>query len=167
MGPSLDDATLAQSLPTRKWRPDNRAASLIAMAEQQFYVGIHGAIASRGRILVLKRAPMMIYRPNSWDLPGGHIALGESFEDCLLREVKEETALDVAIDRLLGLHSMVSEPYLQALYSCKLTVFQSVKLRPDEHVEHRWVTLDELASLDLIPYLASILKHGMLSYVKG
>ncbi len=136
------------------------------MAEQQFYVGVHGVIASRGRMLVLKRAPVMAYRPGNWDLPGGHLALGESFEDCLLREVKEETALDVAIDRLLGFHSMVSEPYLQAIYACRLTVFQSVKLRADEHVEHRWVTLDELASLELIPYLAAILKRGMLSHVK-
>jgi 8-oxo-dGTP diphosphatase len=136
------------------------------MAEQQFFVGIHAVIANRGRILVLKRAPVMSYRPGSWDLPGGHIALGESFENCLLREVKEETALDVAIDRLLGLHSMVSEPYLQALYACRLTVFQNVKLRPDEHVEHRWVAPAELASLELIPYLESILKRGMLSHVK-
>ncbi|MGH7925542.1 MAG: NUDIX domain-containing protein [Candidatus Binatus sp.] len=136
------------------------------MAEQRFFVGIHGVIAGRGRMLVLKRAPAMAYRPGRWDLPGGHIALGESFEDCLLREVKEETALDVAIDRLLGLHSMVSEPYLQALYSCRLRVFQNVKLRPDEHVEHRWVTPAELANLDLIPYLAAILKRGMLSYLK-
>ncbi len=136
------------------------------MAEQQFYVGVHAVIASRGRMLVLKRAPMMTYRPGSWDLPGGHLALGEGFEDCLLREVKEETALDVAIDHALGLHSMVSEPYLQAFYACRLTVFQSVKLRPDEHVEHRWVTQAELASLELIPYLAAIVKRGMLSYVK-
>jgi 8-oxo-dGTP diphosphatase len=136
------------------------------MAEQQFYVGVHGVIASRGRMLVLKRAPVMAYRPGNWDLPGGHLALGESFDDCLLREVKEETALDVAIDRMLGFHSMVSEPYLQAIYACRLTVFQTVKLRADEHVEHRWVTLDELASLELIPYLAAILKRGMLSHVK-
>ena len=136
------------------------------MAEQQFYVGIHGVIASRGRILVLKRAPSMPYRPGSWDLPGGHLALGENFEDCLLREVKEETGLDVAIDRLLGLHSMFSEPYLQALYSCRLTVFRNVRLRPDEHVEHRWVAPAELASLEMIPYLAAIAKRGMLGYVK-
>lgn len=136
------------------------------MAEQQFYVGIHGAIGSRGRMLVLKRAPAMNYRAGSWDLPGGHLTLGESFENCLLREVKEETALDVAIDRMLGLHSMVSEPYLQAIYACRLTVFQNVQLRPDEHVEYRWVTLDELTRLELIPYLAAILKLGMLSYVK-
>jgi uncharacterized membrane protein len=61
---------------------------------------------------------------------------------------------------------MVSEPYLQALYSCRLTVFKNVQLRPDEHVEHRWATPAELASLELIPYLAAILKRGMLSHVK-
>ena len=140
---------------------------MIAMAEQQFYVGIHGVIANRGRILVLRRAPGMPYRPGSWDLPGGHLALGESFEDCLIREVKEETGLDVSIERMLGMHSMFSEPYLQALYACRLTVFQNLQLRPDEHVEHRWVTLVEMEGLELIPYLESILKRRMLDYAKG
>ncbi len=137
------------------------------MAEQQFYVGIHAAIANRGRLLVLKRAPRMRYRPGSWDLPGGHLEVGEDFEQCLRREVKEETALDVAIDRLLGLHSMIDEPYLQAIYACRLTVFQTVQLAPHEHVEHRWVTLAELQMLDSIPYLSRILKQGMLDFVKA
>jgi 8-oxo-dGTP diphosphatase len=137
------------------------------MAEQQFYVGIHGVIANRGRILVLMRAPGMPYRPGSWDLPGGHLAFGESFEDCLIREVREETALDISIERMLGLHSMISEPYLQALYACRLKVFQSLQLRPEEHVEHRWVTPAEMERLELIPYLAAILKRGMLNYVTG
>ena len=141
--------------------------SLVRVAEQQFYVGIHGVIANRGRILVLRRAAGMSYRPGSWDLPGGHLALGESFEDCLIREVKEETGLDVSIERMLGMHSMLSEPYLQALYACRLRVFQGVQLRADEHVEYRWVTVGEMKGLELIPYLASILTRGMLSYVKG
>ena len=136
------------------------------MAEQQFYVGIHGVIANRGRLLVLKRAPTMPYRPGSWDLPGGHLATGESTEECLLREVKEETALDVAIDRFLGIHTMRTEPYLQAIYACRLTVFQSIALRPNEHVEYCWLTPFELESFELIPYLAEILKRGLLAHVK-
>jgi hypothetical protein len=64
---------------------------------------------------------------------------------------------------MLGVHSMLSEPYLQALYACRLKVFQSVQLRPDEHVEYRWVTVVEMEQLELIPYLRSILKGGMLS----
>jgi 8-oxo-dGTP diphosphatase len=136
------------------------------MAEVQFYVGVHGVIANRGRLLVLKRSDVMKYRPRTWDLPGGHLALGESSEEGLLREIKEETSLDVTIDRLLGLHNMVDEPYLQAIYACRLSLYQSLKLRPDEHVEARWVTPAELAEMELIPYLARVLKRGMLSLVK-
>jgi len=65
------------------------------------------------------------------------------------------------------MHSMFSEPYLQALYACRLRVFQNLQLRPDEHVEHRWVTLVEMEGLELIPYLESILKRRMLDYAKG
>ena len=133
--------------------------------ETQFFVGIHGVISNRGRVLVLRRAERMPYRPGSWDLPGGHLALGENFEACLLREVKEETGLDVTIERLLGLHKIDAEPYLQAVYACRLSVYQPIKLRPDEHVESRWVSRDEIAALDLIPYLSAILKRGLLNQV--
>ena len=36
-----------------------------------------------------------------WSLPGGTLEMGETLGDCLVREVKEETGLDVALDRLL------------------------------------------------------------------
>lgn len=136
------------------------------MAEVQFYVGVHGVIANRGRLLVLKRSDVMPYRPGSWDLPGGHLALGESTEEGLLREIREETALDVTIDRLLGLHNMIDEPYMQAIYACRLNVYQSLKLRPNEHAEARWVTPAELEAMELIPYLERVLKRGMLGHVK-
>jgi 8-oxo-dGTP diphosphatase len=74
--------------------------------ETQFFVGVHGVIANRGRILALKSAPRMIYQPGAWDLPGGHLRVSEGFEPCLLREIREETGLDVSVYRLLGLHQM-------------------------------------------------------------
>jgi 8-oxo-dGTP diphosphatase len=136
------------------------------MSEQLFYVGVHGVIVNRGRVLVLRRAPVMTYQPHAWDLPGGHLGLGETFEDCLLREIREETALDITIERLIGLHAMPGEPYLQALYACRLAVYRNLKLRPDEHVEARWVTPEELASMEgLIPYLRKVVQRGMLGYL--
>ncbi|HUY38762.1 MAG TPA: hypothetical protein VMV13_08015, partial [Candidatus Binataceae bacterium] len=72
----------------------------------------------------------------------------------------------VALEGMLGVNTMVGEPYLQIIYACRLSVYQAVQLRPDEHVESSWVKPAELGAMDTIPYLAAILKRGMLAYVR-
>lgn len=138
------------------------------MAEERFFFGAHGVIVERGRILILRRAPETGYRPGSWDLPGGHLALGESVEDCVLREVAEETGLEIEIDRMLGLNKAIEDPYIQALYSCRVRgALTPIRLRPYEHTDARWVTLAEFASVgELIPYLDAILRRGLLDFLK-
>ena len=135
------------------------------MAEVPFFVGVHGVISSRGRIVLLKRAEQMSYKPGAWDLPGGHLALGEDFDACLRREVKEETALDVVITRLLGVHKVPVDPYLQVFYACQMVVYQKIRCSLMSHAESRWVTLEEMAELELIPYLTAALGRGLLTYV--
>lgn len=138
------------------------------MAEAQFWIGVHAVIEERGRIVVLRRAARMPYRPGHWDLPGGHLALDEDFEQCLTREVAEETGLEVEIERMLGLHKLPPDPYVQALYACRPAgARRALKLRPEEHVEGRWVSVAELSAMrDLIPYLQRMLAGGMLDYLK-
>ena len=133
------------------------------MAEQQFWIGVHGVIEDNGKILVLRRAPSMTYKPGSWDLPGGHLAANESFEECLAREVTEETGLTIEIDRLLCANKAPG-PYVQLIYACRTVgALSEVTLRPFEHVEYRWAALDELPRLgELIPYLGQIITRGIL-----
>ena len=53
-----------------------------------------------GRILLQRR------RDNDkWALPGGVMELGESLRDCAVREVKEETGLDVEVTGMVGTYS--------------------------------------------------------------
>ncbi|HEY9898145.1 MAG TPA: NUDIX hydrolase [Pantanalinema sp.] len=42
-----------------------------------------------------------------WMLPGGGLDFGESFEQCAIREIKEETGLDIAIERMLYLSEAI------------------------------------------------------------
>ena len=138
---------------------------MFAMAEDQFWVGVHGVIARRGKLLVLKRAPSMPYKPGAWDLPGGHLAIGELFEECLAREIEEETGLVIATPRLLGIHNSIGA-YLQAIFACEISNdARDIQLRPYEHVDARWIAPVELHQLDLIPYLEGILRRGMLDFV--
>ena len=136
------------------------------MAEAQFWIGVHGVIAAERRVLVLRRAARMTYRAGCWDLPGGHLALGESFEECLKREVAEETGLAIESARMLGVNRAPG-PYVQLIYECRmLEQSRELRLQANEHDAAQWATVGELrATSDLIPYLEAILKRGMLDYL--
>ena len=54
----------------------------------------------KGAVLLQKRSDNCL-----WDLPGGALDVGESVADGLIREVFEETGLNVAIKRLVGIYS--------------------------------------------------------------
>ncbi len=56
----------------------------------------------QGRCLLLKRSMKSKGHPGMWDLPGGMVDAGESFDAALVREVREETGLAIRIGRVLG-----------------------------------------------------------------
>jgi 8-oxo-dGTP pyrophosphatase MutT (NUDIX family) len=133
------------------------------MAEQQFWIGVHGVIEDRGKILVLRRAPSMIYKPGAWDLPGGHLGPNETFEEGLAREVAEETGLTIEVDRLLCANKKPG-PYIQLIFACRLSGdARDVRLQANEHADWRWTTRAEIVRLgELIPYLDQIIARGIL-----
>ncbi len=54
-----------------------------------------------GEILLLKRSKKS-KNPGKWDLPGGHLEKEETIEEALLREIEEETGLEIEVGEILG-----------------------------------------------------------------
>jgi mutator protein MutT len=70
------------------------------MISKTFHVSC-GIIRKDDRILIAQRMPDSFLEANKWEFPGGKIEPGESPEQCLIREIKEELGISISVDRLL------------------------------------------------------------------
>ena len=64
------------------------------------FVGVGAVIVADGKVVLIKRR----YEPlaGRWSLPGGAVEVGETLEECVAREMLEETGLEVEVESDLG-----------------------------------------------------------------
>ena len=63
-----------------------------------FTIRVTGILIENGKILLVKQK---VNEKRNWSLPGGKLERGETLEEGIIREMKEETGLDVEILKLL------------------------------------------------------------------
>ena len=63
-----------------------------------FVIRVTGVLIENDKILLVKQK---VNDERNWSLPGGKLKRGESLEQGIIREMKEETGLDVAVEKLL------------------------------------------------------------------
>ena len=70
------------------------------MSKYDFNIRVTGILIEDNKILLVKQK---VSNKRNWSLPGGKLEHGETIEQGIIREMKEETGLDVEIIRLLYL----------------------------------------------------------------
>jgi 8-oxo-dGTP diphosphatase len=105
----------------------------------------------QGRCLLLKRSEDSKNNPGKWDFPGGKIDACETFNDALVREIREETGLDVTIDRVAGCAESESPKSRIAYLIMSAKTDSDAVVLSEEHSEYLWVKPSDLASQDLCP----------------
>ena len=105
---------------------------------------------TEGRVLILKRQPSG-YGAGQWCLPGGKVEYGETVEQAVRKELKEETSLDcLEATFLFYQDSLAPEPGkihgINLYFACR-TVGE-IELN-EESTEFRWISREELAGFDL------------------
>ncbi len=99
-----------------------------------------------GKVLLLKRA-----RPphvGLWSPPGGKMQVGESPQECVIREIREETGLSIQQPELRAIMTVVdiAIPVHWQLFVFRTNQFEG-DIIPSEEGELRWIDLHDLGSL--------------------
>ena len=109
-------------------------------------------------ILILKRHPKSKTDPEMWELPGGKVEAGENFTDALVREIKEETNLDVEVgDFCEAVQNDYSHKRTVQLIMYLDEVKGEVKIS-DEHTDWMWASLRKIKTLEISTSLKKILE---------
>ena len=116
-----------------------------------------------GKFLLIRRSPEK-YDSDKWDIPGGRIDPGSDLLKNLVREVKEETGLEMtSIPKLIAAQDIMAS---EERHVVRLTYLGSAEGEPqlsDEHTEYKWMTLPRMRKLqNLDRYLKTILDDGTI-----
>nr|WP_296375063.1 NUDIX domain-containing protein [Pseudonocardia sp.] len=113
-------------------------------------VGVGAVVAQDGRWLVLRRTGA--HGAGTWGLPGGHQEFGESPEETAVREVAEETGLDVRATARLGFTDdpmpEIGRHYVTLFVACEVLGGEARITEPDKATDLAWTTPDELRARD-------------------
>ena len=81
-----------------------------------FRIGVNALIFdAEGHILLGHRRDI-----DWWNLPGGGMEFGETVDEALCREVREETGLEVKVDRLVGVYSKPQKQEVVLTFICQV-----------------------------------------------
>ena len=116
-------------------------------------VGVGAVIVLEGRILLEKRRNEP--SKGKWTIPGGLVELGESLQEAVTREAREETCLEVEKPRLLDVVDYIESDekgkikyhFVIADYALKT---DCTKFRAESDADElRWVPLEEVETYEL------------------
>lgn len=97
---------------------------------------------------------------NLWEFPGGKLELGESLEECCIRECREELSVDI---KILSLYDETSYAYPDnqihfTFYLAELLSDES-DIKMNVHRQISWVTVSELDKYDFCPADIELIKR--------
>jgi len=128
-------------------------------------VGIGAVIVDEGKVVLIRRR----YEPlaGQWSLPGGAVELGETLEDCVVREMQEETGLDVEVGPVIEVFDRITHDearriqyhYVLVDYLCWIA---GGELRPGSDVDDAvFVDPSDLARFSLTGKATAVIERAL------
>ncbi len=96
-----------------------------------------------------------------YEFAGGKIELGESGEEALIREIKEELSLDIEVIKPFQVVRYEYELYFVTLHTYLCKMLSSFTLK--EHIEYKWIPINSLDPLEWAP-ADEVIINRLISY---
>jgi A/G-specific adenine glycosylase len=105
---------------------------------------VTAAVIRRGKKVLLAQRPSEGLLGGMWEFPGGKVEPGESLEECLRRELREELGIEIRVGEAFGIYHHAFTHFRITLHAflCELT---GGTPRPVQAAAVRWVSLNDLA----------------------
>lgn len=120
------------------------------------YIGVGtGAMIfnDEGQVFLAQRGPKSRNEVGKWDFPGGCVEFGETCEDAVIREVKEEFDMDIEIIELLMVvnHILPEEKqhWVSPAFIAKYTGGETKIMEPEKCSGFKWVEISEIKPEEL------------------
>lgn len=139
------------------------------------WLGVAGLIVnSAGDWLVVKKSYSGL--KGRWSLPAGFVNYGETVDEAVVREVKEETGLDCVVSGLIGFRTGVIREDISdnmAIFYCQLVdESQEIVIQERELLDIRWLHTghlveDEMSSVMLREMASNQFERHQLGVIEG
>ncbi len=105
-----------------------------------------GVAEQDGTYLVAKRKPGTSIGER-WEFPGGKVRENETTQEALIRELKEELAIEVTVGELLCTGTFTNQGTQYKLLAYSITIENPTRIHSHEHQETAWVSMADLKRL--------------------
>jgi len=120
------------------------------MSKKPFGLAVKAVVNDKeGNCLVIRRSMASKNYAGKWDLPGGKVDPGENVAVALCREVMEETALEVDIDKVLGVTEFDMPAVRAIVLFFETNLAGGTVVLSGEHDDYRWVPRSRILEVDL------------------
>jgi 8-oxo-dGTP diphosphatase len=122
-------------------------------------------IEKNGKFLFTRQAPHAPRGAGKWFFPGGHIELGESLEEAVKREAKEEIEVEVEFEKVVGYAEYIEAPYHVISFLCRCKIVKGEPRTTDEIDKVEWVAKEDIRKYPIRPLMKAAIESGLIEKI--